>query len=173
MGVHNTEYEVMSEDPGSTIHTLMKTASTPVPGKLSVRPSEVSTGAADTKRPFADSDGAGRASSASTMSGSTAISSQSGADPQEQGTPMRGVPSANTTAAAYLSAVTKSGLASSPMNNTAASPGTRHSTGAARLSRLSLGIEGGKHSFASNSVAHSQDTDNQGDLGFARKLEVR
>jgi hypothetical protein len=211
VGVHNTEYEVMAEDPGSTIHTLVKThsssfnsnfggnnspsAGTRSPkslsgGGASVRPSDISVGAADTKRPFANTDAA-RGSVASTMSGSTASAEDadapqvSGAGPTTPARPAGGLPSANATAAAYMMAAARSGLTGelppdvvsgktparvdAPENNGAGFT-TRNSTGVARLSRLSMGYEG--HSINSDSVAHSQDTDNTGDLGFARKLEV-
>jgi hypothetical protein len=207
VGVHNTEYEVLAEDPGSTIHTLVKThsssfASSHSPGgspgpshsKAYLRPSTTSSvGAADTKRPFADSTDTGRGSSASTLSSSTQSSAD---DAPHDSVGMRGVPSANTTASAYLSAALKSGLtgdaaatdgsrphtpASSNAGNAggarqssqhnAAESGTRSGAGVARLSRLSLGMDA--QSFASSSVAHSQDTQGSGDLGYARKLEVR
>jgi hypothetical protein len=211
VGVHNTEYEVLAEDPGSTIHTLVKTHSSsfasshghsgspggspgPSHSKVYLRPSTTSSvGAADTKRPFADSNDTGRGSSASTLSSSTQSSVD---DAQHDSVGVRGVPSANTTASAYLSAALKSGLtgdaaatdgsrphtpASSNAGNAggarqssqhnAHDSGARSGGGVARLSRLSLGMDA--QSFASNSVAHSQDTQGSGDLGYARKLEVR
>jgi hypothetical protein len=95
------------------------------------------------------------------------------------------MPSANATASAYMMAAARSGLTgevppevvtgkvharSDTPESGGAGYATRNSTGVARLSRLSLGYDG--RSINSDSVAHSQDTENAGDLGFARKLEV-
>jgi hypothetical protein len=201
VGVHNTEYEVMAEDPGSTMHTLVKTHSSSFGGssspggsfggssggsgtssrKMYLRPSEASVGVADTRRPFADGD-VNRGSAASTMTGSSHSSleeSTAGSAPGAGAAAAapRGFPSPNTTASAYMAAVAKSGLTgdhSPPSTSPTPAAGMdtgRHSTSMARLSRLSLGVD--NVSFDSNSVAHSQDTENSGDLGYARKLEVR
>lgn len=258
MGVHNTEYEVMAEDPGSTTHTLMKAHSTSfgsgremllTPHNLSSKgstaqsssqpslnsetrsDSESTTNSAplDTKRPFADTHegGPGENSSPSGSPVTPTKGAQSGASrtptvtispsPAAPARPSH-VPNTNTTASAYLAAAAQHGLStglpganstSGPASSTAASEGSsgpssgysggysstplgktpgggsgggagsdsavhgggRNSMGMARLSRLSVGGMDGQ-SFASNSVAHSQDTENAGDLGFARKLEV-